>query len=74
MPSSSSGFPPGDVDPFLSEHDATWRDALHRLEAYPLSCLEGLFSEGDYLTENQLNLRLPQAKLVAYQHQRLLDR
>ena len=32
------------------------------------------FLEVDYLTENQLNLRLPQAKLVAYQHQRLLDR
>jgi hypothetical protein len=45
MPSSSSRFPPAGVDPFLSEHDATWRDALHRLEAYSPSCLEGVFCE-----------------------------
>src|SRR5215203_2476425 len=40
MPSSSSRFAPAGVDPFLSEHDATWRDALHRLEAYSPKCLE----------------------------------
>ena len=51
-----------------------------RSEASPTAILhdthsvEGKFSEVDYLTENQLNLRLPQAKLVAYQDQRLLDR
>jgi hypothetical protein len=28
-------------DPFLSEHEATRRDALHRLEACSPSCLEG---------------------------------
>src|SRR5215203_3515150 len=42
MPSSSSCFPPAGVEPFLSEHDATWRDALHRLEVYSLSCLQRL--------------------------------
>src|SRR5215211_3906889 len=26
-------------------HDATWRDAAHRLEAYSPSCLEGEVSE-----------------------------
>ena len=46
MPSSSSRFSLAGVDPFLSEHDATWGDALHRLEAYSPSCLEGSFSEG----------------------------
>ena len=35
---------------------------------------KGLFSEVDYLTEDQLSLRLPQARLVAHQDQRLLDR
>src|SRR5215216_6174664 len=29
----------------IGEHDATLRDALHRLETYSPSCLEGEFSE-----------------------------
>ena len=39
---------------------------------YSPKCVEGVFSDVDYLTENQLNLRLLQAKLVAHQYQGLL--
>src|SRR3712207_5972578 len=43
-PPRLAAFPQRASTPFLSEHDATWRDALHRLEAYSLSCLEEKFS------------------------------